>query len=258
MAAAAPLFKILSQVAKKGKAVVSGRTARKAGEEFEDSVLSWIKGETNVKPDASVLYRGVPGHAKEGGQAGEFTHVTPWGHVAARGGKGLFGDPRGHKVYAYPSTKHDLYRGGSLAGDPLESTAIPNMAGADWDSLLDQARVLYQKEFIREKAKARRAGVGDFFTDLELSNIVGKKVMRDLRNASFEADIHNRPGIWKGHSAPRKLSRERPGLRSIDELETTLRERLSQGYSKDDIMMMPEARILNRSGRKDILDSLME
>uniref|UniRef100_A0A6M3J1W0 Uncharacterized protein n=1 Tax=viral metagenome TaxID=1070528 RepID=A0A6M3J1W0_9ZZZZ len=206
---------------------------------LREKIRDWITGKSSIKPSPLSLYRGVPKGA--GILAGdiEYVHGTPWAFKAARGGKGAFGDPESYDVYKLP-IKDDViyYRGGSLSGDPLESTRIRNSKGMAWDELLDETKVLYETDLISERAKSRK---GEYQLSEGDMKWIAEKAVDDLANASFEVDLRDKPGIWRGQHVPYELDRKTPRLRSNEDLREAIRTKRSQGISDEDI---PEIRIL--------------
>ncbi|MFA5352615.1 MAG: hypothetical protein WC291_00125 [Thermodesulfovibrionales bacterium] len=218
------------------------KTAKALGSVNEDDVLDWLMGKTTEMPKPSTLYRGVPkgrGSKPAGGQ--EFTHATPWESVAERAGK--FGGGGEYDVLKYPAgsgTKY--YRGGSLAGDPLESTRIKNIQGMAWEDALNYAKKLYKGDIGRFKA-TRGASIKAGYEKLDDVTLrrLARDVVRDIRNATFETDVLGRPGIWRGKSAPKAINRSTPVLRSKTDLRQRIADQRAKGIRDEDI---PELRVL--------------
>jgi len=193
---------------------------------LKEDIVSWLTGKSKKMPKPSTLYRG--GEIPESPEG--FVHVSPWPSVAGRAGK--FGSPHDVPIRTIPYSEDTLfYRGGSLSGDPLESTRILNAKGMSWKELMNEAKKLYEIEVTRSKVPEEAAD----------------KVIRDIINASFEADLKNKPGIWRGplKDIPSELNRPRPKLRSNDQLVEAVREKRQIGFDDEDI---PELEILKRQG----------
>jgi len=206
---------------------------------FDDRILrrvkSWLMGKGKKPPAPGVIFRGIPKGA-EPKMRPDYTHGTPWKSVAAGGGKGGFGDPRSHDIYAYSSSPDTLlYRGGSLAGDPLESTGIMSAQGITWDKALDKTRGIYKKQL------ARIPGFNEYGRVW-----AAEKAANDLMMGTFEADIGNKPGIWRQKIVPKELRRERPMLRRYDELEEIVNKARAAGMTEAEIAELPESIILKR------------
>jgi hypothetical protein len=245
------LFDITSVPSEAAKLVKSTwKELRNTDNKLIEDIGKWITGKISTKPSPNALYRGVPKGKELTPKDAEYTHGTPWGFSAARGGKGSWGDVSAYDVYEIPVKKDTkYYRGGSLAGDPLEGTRIKNAKGMTWNELLNEAKNLYETELVREKAKARRQGYE--FSKEDAKDVLDR-VINDLTNASFETDLYDKPGIWKGQSVPSELDKVVPKLRSYSDLVEAVRNMKRQGFSDADI---PELKILNRDGKTvDLFD----
>lgn len=196
---------------------------------------NWLFGSGAVPEEPQRIYRGIPlgiePEIKE-----PYTHATPWIDVAARAGKGAFGDPRSNYIISYPTGKDRLYyRGGSLAGDPFETTKIGSAKGMSWNDLLESAKDVnryYQRKGY-DKLDA------PYYT------------ARNFVYGSFETDVKNKPGIWTNYEVPGILSRENPRLRSTDDLVRVLNRGIKFGTPLDELLQLPEARILQNNPRWD-------
>lgn len=197
------------------------QAGRAADESVLNNVTAWLRGLGKRPQEPELIFRGVPkGTAVEIKEP--YTHATPWLFEAMRGGKGGFGDPRAHDVYAFKAKPNQLYyRGGSLAGDPYETTRINTIEGAPWNEVLEFTKGLHAKQ--------------------------DTQVQRAVKNATFETDVLNRPGIWRGYEAPPALIKERPRLRSIDEIIDILNGRVQSGMSTNEALATPEGKILQSS-----------
>lgn len=266
MGIAAPFIRTLAKLATGETPVVSGKTAWRMGDALAEEAKAWIMGAENArKPALPVIFRGVYSAIKKGTKppVEEFMHATPWPEVASRAG--TIGGGFSTKVYAYPATKElKFYRGGSLAGDPLESTSISSIQGMTWDKALDKAKELYQTELLRQRAKLLRDAKNYGFPENmvlrdynAMPNEIGNRVTRDFIHATFETDLRGKSGIWVGQHVPREMQKRMPRLRSYNDLVEVLEERAQQGYSLEDIISMPEARILKR-GRPEMYKELLE
>jgi hypothetical protein len=224
----------------KGRSLVklSFKDLRQVETKFEDNIKAWLKDDIDAMPKPKALYRGIPKGVIKKEAGGVSIHGTPWPTIAHRGGK-LGGES---DVYSYPVSEDTLYyRGGSLAGDPLEETDIPSARGMTWNELMDSAKGLYYKKLTSERAKAKKYGYG-----VEEEHILND-VISDLRSTSFEVDLSNKPGIWRGKATHSDIDKRRPKLRNYDDLWEAVEEKKSLGYKDEDI---PELDILNRSSQE--------
>lgn len=211
---------------------------------FGDQIKGWLMGFRKDIPEPDNIYRGVY-KGTNVRSTEEFQHGTPWAYEAARGGKGGFGDPSGHDVYSIPASKDTkYYRGGSLAGDPLERTRIDSSKGMTWSEVMEKAKELYYQDLAKLRAQERKFG-----RELTKSDemVVADRVLGDIRRATFETDMEGGKGIWSEFGPDRDLARDYPKLRSIDVVEGVARRKKEMGFTDDQI---PEVKILDRAGVK--------
>lgn len=223
------------------------KEARAADEAVKSNIIDWLLGKAEKPTGPVEVYRGIPKGAKPVVNETGYTHATPWQYDAGRAGKGAFGDFNANDIYRYDtdaSTKY--YRGGSLAGDPFESTKINSAGGMTWDEILDQARPLYKQELHKINQKYLNEPMRE---SLSLDRWTAEKIAQAVRNAAFEADIGNKPGIWSGHSIPPALGKESPVLRSNTDLMEVINNMRNLGLSEEEIVKLPEYIILKNAGR---------
>lgn len=193
---------------------------------LKDSIVSWLMGDGS-EPDApSVIFRGnQPGVPDWESQSVRHHHYSPWFDVAQSGGK--FGGRQDVDIYQAPAVPEQLYfRGGSLAGDPVEMTRFNSMRGITWGDALKRARVLYNRDVARWMAEKteRFEGLNPTQKDLEdydksVLRLAANNVFGEFRRGTFETDAINRPGVWTGRkNIPRKLVMDQPRLRSNVEI----------------------------------------
>lgn len=236
--------KVEAKVDKPTKLSEDWEVLRNKQDSFQGSIVDWLV-DGGEMPSPTNLYRGVSLGADFTPKIGEYVHATPWAFDAARGGKGAFGDLKGHDVYAVPLGKDTrFYRGGSLAGDPLEITRIDTSRGKTWEQVMGEAKELYGQEATRQVAEARKRGLIESPKDLrrELRH-AAKNVLDDIRKATFETDALGKPGIWSKTGASPEMTRAKPPLRSYDDLRDVVDAKRKSGYTDDQI---PELKILER------------
>lgn len=225
----------------------SWKEAMARDKESMASIANWLRTKSNRPAAPTEIYRGIPSGAEPVINEAGYTHATPWLYDAGRAGKGIFGDFRSNDIYSYPAnTNTKYYRGGSLAGDPFETTKINSASGMTWDEILDQANALYKQEL--HKANNRYLGVPNSEL-LRLDEEVANKVSRAVRNATFETDISGKPGIWSGREVPPALGKERPIMRHNDMLRQVISRMKALGLSEDEIVNLPEYKILLNAGQ---------
>jgi len=214
------------------KSKLNYKALRRADNRFIRRVERWLRGKGKRPAAPGKVYRGIPKGA-EPKPGTRYTHGTPWGYNASRGGKGAFGDPRSHDVYQHSASPDTLYyRGGSLAGDPFETGKIMSAQGMTWDKILDKGKRLYKR------------GVRD--TDKYGKNWEAKRVADQIKRASFEVDIGNKPGIWRQKIVPKDLRHEIPVMRHTDDLKEVVNKARKSGMPESHIAELPESLILNR------------
>ena len=189
--------------------------ARATSIQQQQAVQDWFLGKGPRPAAPTVIYRGVD--KEQGLEAqGKYTHASPWFGVAERAGK-FGGGADVFVVEIADATTRKYYRGGALAGDPLERTRVNSLRGMTWDAVLDAAKQVYDKQVVK-----LRQQYGEDVTAEDLTAIKGQAALaaaRDVYNATFETDVANKPGHWVGAiPVPRMLRREYPGLRTNDEV----------------------------------------
>lgn len=196
--------------------------------DVKSEVINWLLGRSGRPAPPSTLYRGVSKYGQAPETPPEYTHVTPWRDVAERGGK--IGYTRGaYDVEEAPISdpaNHKYYRGGSLAGDPLESTRFNSLRGYTWEEGLNRLTALYDRDLknkTKELEKNREFLGENFYRQASelLPSQVASEVFTEFRSGMFEADRDNKPGIWTTRArTPRELLRRQPGLRTNEEVES--------------------------------------
>ena len=192
-------------------------------EKFVSDLRNYLLTGEGKAPAPSALYRGVPkGAAGRPASFVPYEHVTPWMSVAEAGGK--FGGKQDLDVLKYSVKEgQKFYRGGALAGDPLEETNIRNAQGRLWEGAVERARTLYSRyyavalkqeaEYLKTLSPERR--------EAHVSGIRANaldRAMRDLRSGAYEADALNRPGRWAGVAVPPGLNKKQPEVRFVEEI----------------------------------------
>lgn len=151
----------------------------------------------------------------------------------------------GKDVYSVPATPDTIYyRGGSLAGDPLERTKIKNVQGMTWDEVMKEAKELYQLRV--KNIRKQRRGTGNQLSSEDL-DWIADGVIQDIRNATYETNLGEASGIWRGKPVTPRLDRETPPLRSYDDLRKVVAEKRKRGLADEDI---PELQILKQEPGK--------
>jgi hypothetical protein len=221
------------------KSVGNYKAARRYDSRILRKVERWLLDKGKRPSAPPTVFRGIPkGSVPQVGK--QYTHGTPWKSTAARGGKGAFGDPRSYDVYQHASSPDTLfYRGGSLAGDPLEFGKIMSAQGMTWDKILDKGKRLYKRNLARIKGS-------DFYDDYSKS-YQAKEAADQIRRASFETDITNKPGIWSQKVVPRELRTEVPKLRSNEDLKEIINKARKAGIPEAQVAELPESLILGSS-----------
>ncbi len=219
-------------------------------EKLLTKISNWIKGVGEKPTPPSKIYRGVPVGEEPVIKEG-YTHASPWQGVSSRGGKGGFGDPRSYEVYETTAEPSRLYyRGGALAESPLERTRIMNEKGMTWDEVLDKGKALFVKK-VERKNKLITVNNPEFegYTTEQLNQIKSgqvddelKRTLDDIRNATFETDITNKPGKWVKGNLPRRANRPLPQLLTNKEIE----EALTTGPKITDILKSERGSISNK------------
>lgn len=233
-----------------GEAALRGKVPSPNTSNVEKSIIDFLENRAVRPAEPDTLLRGIPKGGIPETEGGErFVHATPWDNVAKSAGKFAGGEM---DVYAYdrlPGTKY--YRGGSLAGDPLERTTIGDARGITWDDALDKAAGLYDKrvgksldellgygikgdELVQHAENAAKENAGD--------------ILRDFKRGTYEADAFAKPGIWDGKDVPWGLNKTNPRLRNNFELYDAVVEAEKRGVDRKDI---PEARILDSAVEKN-------
>jgi hypothetical protein len=241
------------------KSTKTWQELRGQDEKLQQNISNWLEG-TGPKPEEpTTLYRGVPS-GTEPKVNEKYTHTSPWGYVASRGGKGAFGDPRAYEVHEAKAQKgHLYYRGGALSESPLESTRIMNAKGMTWNQVLDEGKKLFDSRVTRRLARLQKTNP-DFAdwseVDLEQARSDAirderNRVIHDIQVASFEADLKNKPGQWASGNLPKKANRPNPVLLTRDEIDTALKnkplsviEAVSDGAERDKATMKENAPVL--------------
>ena len=208
---------------------------RRQDDRVTKKIRRWLSGEGERPAAPGKVFRGIPkGVTPKPGR--QYTHGTPWRGVAARGGKGAFGSPKSYDVYHHAASPETLYyRGGSLGGDPLESGRIMSAQGMTWDKILEKGRRLYKRDLARIKSPDKYDKMWTV-----------RKAADEIRKASFEVDIGNKPGIWRQKIVPKELRKEMPKLRNYEELEEVVSKARASGIPEAQIAELPESLILKR------------
>lgn len=180
--------------------------ALKQARVLRDQLRSWLINKEPFPAPPQQLYRGIPEGTTITKPTTGYTHVTPWPDIASKGGKfGGINDV--YSATASPSTRY--YRGGSLAGDPLEPSKINTAQGEDWINILQKAKRIYYKQLKRESREVKKYG----FPKEVAAEKAADTAVQAIRMATFEADAAGNPGVWTGKKVPKKLAREIPALR---------------------------------------------
>ena len=176
-------------------------------------------------PFPSKLYRGVHKHFAFSKDPTGYIHTTPWEHIAKTSGK--FGGINPDIIIKeYPAlAEQKYYRGGSLAGDPLEYTAIGSPAGMSWDELGTAAKQQYNKIF-KDSVKHNIKRIGNEYGPKDIDDVLkharevaSQETIHDLINASYETDAFNRAGKWVNRTdVPKGFFKKHPPLRTNDEV----------------------------------------
>lgn len=213
------------------------------------SIEEYLSTGKKFPESPSELYRGIPpGSTPEAFPSDKYTHATPWAEIAKTAGKGGFGSSV-NDIYSYdvlPNTEY--YRGGSLAGDPLEQTSIKSASGKSWSTAVEEAKNFYDKKLGLNLDELLRSNLkGDNL--IQQAHAIEKYVMDEaiinLRNGTFETDAFGKPGIWKNTTIPSTLNLTKPRIRSNDELKKIVEKGISSGLHLENI---PEYKILKASG----------
>lgn len=210
--------------------------------DLRKEVIDWLVNEKEKPSHPTILYRGTRNKNDYEPSWEHYQHATPWRHIAERGGG--FAGTGGFNIHQYPAGHDQLYfRGGSLAGDPLESTDIGSMRGYTWDKALDRTKQLYDRYLNQKIESAKNEGldlneqVSKHRTLLEeYKGISAQQALGSLINGTFETDVLNKYGKWTtGMPAPRELKGYQPGLRTNDEVsqwEKSIGNERYQPYSQ--------------------------
>jgi SPP1 gp7 family putative phage head morphogenesis protein len=189
----------------------------------ETNFVDWLSGKGEKPPEPDVLYRGTYPNVPSKADQGPYVHTTPWATVAESGG--MIGGS-GYTVHMYENAGGTIfYRGGALAGDPLERTRISSVRGMTWNEALDAAKKLYDKDVDRkiEREKKFFRQTGHEFTSEDVLRIrqqVATDVFNDFHHAVYEADLHGTPGKWRNREeVPPGHMRELPPLRTHTQIE---------------------------------------
>lgn len=193
----------------------------------QKEISNWLHN-GGAEPSApDTIYRGVPKGAPFKAE-GKWTHATPWGSVAARGGKGAFGMPRSeYDIHELPAGEDTIYyRGGALADSPLERTRIMNASGMTWKQILDSARKIFDTrkariERVIDKSNPDYADYSDESIETIKKNAIqtlANEVVNDVRVASFETDALGQKGRWSDKKIPSRANRPFPKMMTDTEL----------------------------------------
>lgn len=216
-------------------------TASAEEEKLRTSIVDWLTGRREDMPKPSTLYRGIP-KGKEVTEMEGYTHMTPWPSVALRRGQLIGGDYT--DLLSTPYKEGTVfYRGGSLAGDPLEPTVIGGIQGRTWEDALLEAKKLYNNKV--KIANKRRRGTGTKIREEDLEQ-KAKDVVDDFYASVFESDLYNKPGVWRDRPVTPGLEKQTPNLRTWDETYKALLEKRKRGFADEDIA---ELDILQRAGK---------
>ena len=217
--------------------------------ELISQVENYLIGKGGFPGNPKELYRGIPkGAIPEAEDSSKYIHATPWAKVAETGGKGAFGSSS-NDIYNYdvlPSTKY--YRGGSLAGDPLETTTINSSKGISWEDAVSKTKEYYDKNISKGIDTLLSQGIKgkeleEYLPELE-KEILSDAVL-NLKKGTFETDAFAKSGIWENSTLPAGLNRTKPFLRSNDELQKIVDDKIAVGINPEDT---PEYKILSASG----------
>lgn len=247
-AAATLLYPNQSDAGLKEKVTVN---PRELGKNLEKSIIDYLEGRGERVAEPKEWYRGIPAGATPESVGGDkYVHATPWGDVAAIGGK-VLGSSK-NDVYSYDTLENAKYfRGGSLAGDPLEMTGVGDIQGVSWDDALNKAKGLYDKRLGKSLDNVLGFGVkGDELNTYadEASRNVAENVAREFKHGTYETDAFGKPGVWEGaEKIPSTFKTKRPLLRSNDELYNAVKRADEEGISRDNIA---EVKILKGLGNK--------
>lgn len=231
---------------------------KKAHETKMSEIMQWLMGKGNYPKSPTSLYRGIPRGSKPE-RGSEYTHASPWLINAAKGGKGAFGDYENYDIYEYPAGYfHKYYRGGSLAGDPLESTRIKSHEGMRWDTILRETKKSYNERVTELMNERFPDSVPTQEEKKQIMETAAMKAADDLVRGSLETDIDNKRGVWWNQQMHPELNQETPRLRNNKRLAAVIRAAVIRGKSLSDVPGMPEHRILMRSeaGQKLIAQAL--
>jgi hypothetical protein len=166
-----------------------------AAKKHDDKILNSVeqfllKGTPVAAP--TKIYRGgtAPGQG--------YTHASPWASVAAKAGKLIGYHPRKPEaVYAYaPAKNQKYYRGGALAGDPLEPTRIHNAKGMTWADALAAAKKLFDADVKSLPERYTEEYLADPENRQNAIEGIAGSVAQDFFNAVYETDAANKPGVW--------------------------------------------------------------
>ena len=217
--------------------------------ELISQVENYLTGKGNFPGNPKELYRGIPkGAIPEAEDSSKYIHATPWAKVAETGGKGAFGSSS-NDIYNYdvlPSTKY--YRGGSLAGDPLETTTINSSKGISWEDAVSKTKEYYDKNISKGIDTLLSQGIKgkeleEYLPELE-KGILSDAIL-NLKKGTFETDAFAKSGIWENSTLPASLNKTKPFLRSNDELQKIVDDKIAAGINPEDT---PEYKILSASG----------
>lgn len=213
---------------------------------IKNKFIKWVTGEQDVVPTPDKLYRGF---RTDEPTTSKYAHASPWLRVADKSG---MIDGEGHLVESYtPAPDQLYYRGGSLAGDPLESTRIGSVEGMTWGEALNKSKELYKTQ-VAKKEKATKSlykQQGMEYGEKDAAAVrknVAEDVFGDFFNAVYETDVGNLPGKWRGRTdIPKDFSSNRPKLRTKKQVEKHEKlweesQKASKEVVNDDIQVLTE------------------
>ena len=189
-----------------------------------DEFKLWFEDKGPEPSAPTTIYRGE--YTEEPTLKPGFIHGSPWLRVGASAGK--FGGAE-HFVSEYPASPDQLYyRGGSLAGDPLEITKVGSVRGVTWKDALVRAKQIYNSEL---KKRMGNESTIDYLKEHpeETDSIreseskwAAETAFSHLQKGTFETDINNKPGIWTNKAdvdIPKGHFKERPPLRHVSQVK---------------------------------------